>query len=240
MLRELNRVRTARAIASPITETLSIFALCAIVLVVGRAIVSGKLSAPEFVLAIGSLAVAGAALKPLTGIISDIQTCAPAATRLLALMNATPEPGHERGSPALARHTRAIEFKSVTFTYPGAPRPALNNVSLAIPHGARVAFVGANGCGKTTLVSLVPRLLDADSGDVLIDGTSVRSVGVRSLRRQIGLVPQEPILFAGSIAENIAHGTPATREDIIAAARRARAHDFVEPSRGPSCAIRRS
>lgn len=227
MLRELNRVRTARALASPLTETLSIFVLCGIVLVVGRAIVSGKIAAAEFVLAIGALAVAGASLKPLTGIINDIQTSAPAARRLLDLMHAAPEPGHERGLARLARHVQSIEFRGVSYTYEGSPRHAVDGASLVVKHGSRVAFVGPNGCGKTTLLSLVPRLLEAESGEVLIDGVPIRSVGVRSLRRQIGVVTQDAVLFAGSIGENIAYGTPATRAEVEGAARKARAHDFI-------------
>ncbi len=227
MLRELNRVRTARALASPLTETLSIFVLCGIVLVVGRAIVGGKIAAAEFVLAIGALAVAGASLKPLTGIINEIQTSAPAATRLIDLLRAVPEPGHDRGLARLARHSRSIEFRGASYTYSGAQRPAVDSVSLVVAHGSRVAFVGPNGCGKTTLLSLLPRLLEAGPGQVLIDGVPVETVGVRSLRRQIGVVTQDAVLFAGSIGENIAYGTPATREAVESAARKARAHDFI-------------
>ncbi len=227
MLRELNRVRTARALASPLTETLTIFVLCGIVLVVGRAIVSGRIAAAEFVLAIGALAVAGASLKPLTGIISDIQTSAPAAKRLLDLMHAAPEPGHDRGLERLPRHARSIEFRDVSYTYEGSPRPAVASVSLVVAHGSRVAFVGPNGCGKTTLLSLVPRLLEAGSGSVLIDGVPISRVSVRSLRRQIGVVTQDAVLFAGSIGENIAYGTPATRAEVESAAQKARAHDFI-------------
>ncbi len=227
MLRELNRVRTARALASPLTETLTIFVLCGIVLVVGRAIVSGKIAAAEFVLAIGALAVAGASLKPLTGIINDIQTSAPAAKRLLDLMHAAPEPGHDRGLERLPRHARSIEFRDVSYTYEGSPRPAVASVSLVVAHGSRVAFVGPNGCGKTTLLSLVPRLLEAGSGSVLIDGVPISRVSVRSLRRQIGVVTQDAVLFAGSIGENIAYGTPATRAEVESAAQKARAHDFI-------------
>ncbi len=227
MLRELNRVRTARALASPLTETLSIFVLCGIVLVVGRAIVSGRIAAAEFVLAIGALAVAGASLKPLTGIINDIQTSAPAATRLMELLRAAPESGHERGLRRLPRHAHSIEFRGASYTYAGAPRPAVDSVSLVVAHGSRVAFVGPNGCGKTTLLSLLPRLLEAGPGQVLVDGVPVETVGVRSLRRQIGVVTQDAILFAGSIGDNIAYGTPATRESVESAARKARAHDFI-------------
>jgi ABC-type multidrug transport system fused ATPase/permease subunit len=103
-------------------------------------------------------------------------------------------------------------------------------VSLNILHGEKIAIVGPNGCGKTTLVSLLPRLLvpDAGGGRVIIDGHDVAEFDLRSLRRQIGVVTQETVLFRGSIASNIAFGMPdATRERIIDAARRAHADEFI-------------
>ena len=142
-------------------------------------------------------------------------------------MHAAPEPGHDRGLERLPRHARSIEFRDVSYTYEGSPRPAVASVSLVVAHGSRVACVGPNGCGKTTLLSLVPRLLEAGSGSVLIDGVPISRVSVRSLRRQIGVVTQDAVLFAGSIGENIAYGTPATRAEVESAAQKARAHDFI-------------
>ncbi len=229
MLHELNRVRTARALASPLTEMLTIFLLCGIVLGVGNAIIKQQVKAESFILVIGALAVAGASLKPLTGIINDIQSTSPAAQRLRELLETPVEPGHERGLAKLPRHGSSIEFRDVTLTYAGAGTPALQGVSLLVKHGERVAFVGPNGSGKTTLLSLVPRLFDADSGSVLIDGQDIREVSVRSLRAQIGVVTQETVLFRATVAENIAYGNPsATRATIEAAAMRARASEFVE------------
>lgn len=228
MLRQLNRVRTARALASPLTEMLTILLLCGLVLGVGNAIIRGQISAEKFIGVLGSLAVAGASLKPLTGIINDIQTTSPAALRLRELLDTPIEPGHERGLPRLPRHERAIEFRDVSLTYAGATSPALQGVNVTVKHGERVAFVGPNGSGKTTLLSLVPRLFDADSGGVLIDGHDIREVSVRSLRAQIGVVTQETVLFRATVAENIAYGNPsATRARIEEAATRARAAEFV-------------
>jgi ABC-type multidrug transport system fused ATPase/permease subunit len=101
-------------------------------------------------------------------------------------------------------------------------------VDLTIGAAQTVAFVGPNGSGKTTLVSLVPRLLDPQQGKVLIDGTDISQVSMRSLRRQIALVTQESILFHASIADNIAYGKPrATREEILSAAKKAYVDEFV-------------
>ncbi|MFZ2875594.1 MAG: ABC transporter ATP-binding protein [Phycisphaerales bacterium] len=228
MLRELNRVRTARALASPLTEMLSIFLLCGLVLAAANAIVKQSIDPGDFIMAIGSLAVAGASLKPLTGIVNDIQATMPAADRLRQIMLSPPEPGHGPGLPRLPRHAQSIEFRGVGLTYSGATTPALRSISLRIPHGKRVAFVGPNGCGKTTLLSLVPRLFDPDTGAVLIDGRDLRDVSVRSLRQQVGVVTQDTVLFRATIRANIAYGCGwATQHDIEAAAVAARAHDFI-------------
>ena len=227
VLKELNRVRTARAIATPLTETLGLIALCAITLVAGRAILSGNVSPANFLLAVVSLAITGAALKPLTALVHDIQTSTPAAERLRELICLPPEPGHAPGLPRLARHERSIELRDVTLTYPGRTAPALRNISCTIPNGSRVAFVGPNGSGKTTLLSLINRVIEPDSGQVLIDGVDIATVGVRSLRRQVGVVTQETVLFRGTIRDNIAYGSWASDDLIFAAAKKARAHEFI-------------
>ncbi len=238
-MHEVNRVRTARALASPLTEMLSIFLLCAMTLGVGWIIINGfvinghpvKVAPHDFIVAMISLAIAGASLKPLTGIINDIQASAPAADRLRELLAMKHEPGHGFKLPRLPRHKESIEFRAVSLTYPNATRPAINGISLVIPHGKRIAFVGPNGCGKTSLLSLVPRLFDPDDnppGAVLVDGEDIRNVSVRSLRSQIGMVTQETVLFSGTVRSNIAYGTPSADDDtIIAAAKKARAHDFI-------------
>ena len=228
VLRELNRVRTARALASPLTEMLTIFLLCGLVLVAGRAIISGQIDPGNFILAIAALAVAGASLKPLTGIVNDIQTASPAADRLQQLLNAPQEPGHGFRLPRLPRHEKSLRFESVTFRYPGAATPALRGVDITLEHGKLYAIVGPTGSGKTTLLGLVPRLFDPDEGRVLVDGHDIREYSVRSLRAQIGMVTQEVVLFKGTVRSNIAYGADSVTDDaIIAAARKARAHEFI-------------
>lgn len=233
-MRELNRVRTARALASPLVEALTLFAIAGLTLIAINNIRVGVIEASSVIQVIVALGAAGASFKPLTGLVNDVQASAAAAERLSELMKGPTESGHEASLPKLPRHQHSVAFDHVTFTYPTAPRPALDAVSISISHGETVAVVGPNGSGKTTLLALVPRLFDPDMGPegrrgrVLIDGQDISRFSVRSLRRQIGVVTQETVLFKGTIRHNIAYGAEAATEAaIIAAAKRARAHDFI-------------
>ena len=122
----------------------------------------------------------------------------------------------------------AIRFEGVGFRYPGQDRPLYEGLDVTIPAGQRVGLVGPSGSGKTSFVKLIQRLHDVDRGRVTIDGQDVGEATQASLRRQVAIVPQEPVLFHRTLAENIGYGRPdATQEEIEAAARLANAHDFV-------------
>ena len=232
-MRQLMHVRTARALASPLVDLLVILSLGALVLVATKAIIDKHLEFEAFMTVLIALGAAGASLKPLTGIIADIQTSAGAADRLAEMMSRPTETGHGATLPKLPRHAKTIEFDSVTFTYPNKTEPALRDVSLDVTHGETVAVVGPNGSGKTTLLALVPRLFDPDTGVVRIDGQDITDVAVRSLRRQIGVVTQETVLFSGSIRANIAYGAQDTSDESIrAAAIKARADGFIQAMPG--------
>lgn len=121
-----------------------------------------------------------------------------------------------------------VLFESVDFTFPGAPAPVLHNINLEIPPGTFVGVVGQSGSGKSTLTKLLSRLYKPDAGRVLIDHYDIDKVELYSLRRQIGIVPQDPLLFTGSVAENIALTDPdATSDAIVAASTLACAHEFI-------------
>ena len=122
-----------------------------------------------------------------------------------------------------------IEFCGVSFRYyKGSEDAVLDNVSLHIPSGATVGIIGSTGCGKTTLVSMIPRLYDCDAGSVLVDGTDVRDYSIEKLREGVGMVLQKNVLFSGTIADNLRWGDPDAGDDeMIAAARSAQADKFV-------------
>jgi len=130
------------------------------------------------------------------------------------------------GRPGVAKGE--IVFDRVTFRYANQDAPIYTGFTLRIPPGERVALVGPTGGGKSTFIKLIQRLYDLEGGQILIDGTDISTVTQDSLRRAIAVVPQDPALFHRTIAENIAYGRPeASQDDIVEAARRARAHDFI-------------
>ncbi len=166
-------------------------------------------------------------IRKLANVHSKIQRASAAADRICAMMDRSPRVLDRKDTPFLPRHRQTVEFDRVGFSYQ-AGTPVLNGVSLTVRHGETIALVGPNGCGKTTLTSLLPRFWDVESGAIRIDGRDIREVPLRSLRRQVGIVLQETILFQDTIANNIAYGDPtAGRQAIIRAAERAYAHEFI-------------
>ncbi len=147
--------------------------------------------------------------------------------RICDLLDTPGESRRPEPPVALDRVQGRVELRDVSFGYDKS-RPVLSDISFTIAPGEMIGVVGRSGSGKSTLVSLIARLYDADHGQILIDGVDVRELDPRQLRRQIGMVPQEPFLFRGAVAENIAYGNAqAAPEQILLAAKQADAHDFI-------------
>jgi ATP-binding cassette, subfamily B, bacterial len=156
-----------------------------------------------------------------------ITRAASSAQRVFEVLDTPPDIYNEPGALTKDRLEGRVEFKQVSFSYEGA-QPALRDVSLVIEPGEMIGLCGSSGAGKSTFVNLICRFYDVTDGQILIDGVDVREYDVQWLRRQIGVVLQEPYLFHGTIAENIRYGNPdATEAQIIRAAKAANAHDFI-------------
>ena len=151
------------------------------------------------------------------------------ADRILEVLDTEPTVAPPADPVAPQELTGVVEFRDVTFTYPGAEDPVLANVSFTLTPGRTTAIIGSTGSGKSTLVNLIPRLYDVSSGEVLVDGVDVRRLDPDALWSRIGLVPQKPYLFSGTVASNLLYGRPdATPEQMWEALRIAQATDFVE------------
>ncbi len=224
------KVRIARALGSPLMEILAIVVLGTLAGIAAKNIIDGSLQFDMFLLSIGSLAVAGGSLRPLAGLVTELQASDAPAERLLEILHLPKE--EETQKPDLERHSASIVFDSVSFSYSEDTEPALKNFSVTIPHGQRVAIVGPNGCGKTTLISMLPRLLVPQSGTIKIDGVDIAMVNLKSLRDQLGVVTQDTVLFRGSIESNIRFGRDASHDEVVKAATQAHADTFIHQIEG--------
>jgi subfamily B ATP-binding cassette protein MsbA len=169
-------------------------------------------------------------VKRLSRVNANLQQAIAAATRIFEILDTHSEVHERPGAREIAGVARGIEFRDVSFAYDdGAGKSVLKSISFSARTGEVIALVGLSGAGKTTLVNLLPRFYDVTGGAILIDGVDVRDLRLKSLRRQIGIVTQDTVLFDDTIANNIAYGTPgAAAADIEAAARAAHAHEFIQ------------
>jgi ATP-binding cassette subfamily B protein/subfamily B ATP-binding cassette protein MsbA len=194
----------------------------------GRHVLEGRLSLGSLLVFLAYLGTLQGQLKALTGIYNALQETRASADRVLEILQVDAEVKDGPAPLPLPPVQGHIRLENVSYGYE-LGRPVLSNISLEVLPGQSMAIVGATGAGKTTLASLVPRFFDPWQGRVLIDGLDVRDVSLKDLRRQVGLVFQEPYLFPFTIAQNIAFGHPeASADDIEVAARAANIHDFIQ------------
>lgn len=221
------RQSVAAAAIVPFVQFFTAVALGIVIYVALLQSAEAQTTVGSFVSFITAMLMLLAPIKHLADVNAPLQRGLAAAESVFSLMD---EPGEtDAGTAQLPRARGAVHFESVTFRYPGTERPALENIDLSISPGETLALVGASGSGKTTLANLLPRFYPLEQGRILVDGQSIESLSLASLRASIALVSQEVVLFNDTVAANIAYGTLAdtSRDTIEAAARAAHAHDFI-------------
>jgi len=217
----------------PAVELLSALATVGILLYGGLQAVDGEIEIGVIVAFVAALNLFFDPIQQLSQLYTTYQSGMAALDKIFELLDEEPDLVDAPDAIELGRLRGEIELRDVSFGYGGGPDDedmvwALRDLSLTVPPGQTVALVGATGAGKSTIAKLVARFYDPTRGAVLVDGHDLRSVTQASLRRQLGVVPQEAFLFSGTIGENIAFGRPdATTEEIVAAARAVGAHDFI-------------
>jgi ABC-type multidrug transport system fused ATPase/permease subunit len=217
-----------RALYVPLLTFLPLLAQAAVLLFAGRMVVSGSMSTGTFVAFNLLLAMLVMPLRMIGMWVGQAQRATAAGERIFEVLDEPEEIADRPEAGPLGPGPGHIRFERVDFGYePG--RPVLEDIDLEVLPGRTVALIGRTGSGKTTLASLVPRFYDATAGRVLVDGRDVRDVQRRSLRREIGVISQDPFLFSASVRDNIAFGLPDAIHDAVeAAARAAQAHEFIE------------
>jgi subfamily B ATP-binding cassette protein MsbA len=227
--RSLMREAVPASALTPITHMAASVAVAIIIyLALSQSTGQAGASAGGFVSFITAMLLLIAPIKQLTTVSPMLQRGLAACESIFELLDSPAEA--ETGQRELLQARGEIEFDHVSFRYPGAERPALQNVSFTIPAGRTFALVGGSGGGKTTISALIPRFYEPTAGRILIDGVDTRELTLQSLRRHIALVSQDIVLFNDTVAHNIAFGSTEqkSREDIMAAAKAAYAWDFIQ------------
>jgi subfamily B ATP-binding cassette protein MsbA len=216
-----------QAISRPLMETLGGIALALAILYGGSQVIEGTMTTGELASFLAALLAAYKPMKNIANLNATLQQGLAAAQRVFNILDLAPSIDDKAGAVQLDKIRGDIRFTDVQFRYDDKGT-ALNGIDLDIPAGKTVALVGPSGAGKSTILNLIPRFYDANSGSVTVDGHDVRDVALESLRRCIGLVSQEISLFDDTIRANIAYGRPgATEEEITRAAIDADAHNFI-------------
>jgi ATP-binding cassette, subfamily B, bacterial MsbA len=215
-------------LASPVSEFLGILMVAGIVLYGGSLVLSenGELNASSFIVYIALFSQILRPAKAISDTFANIHSGVAAGERVLALIDEKPTITDEDNAIEIKHFNNNLCFENVSFGY--NERTVLDHISLKIPKGQSVALVGPSGGGKSTLMDLIPRFIQPDSGSIKLDGKDIKSFKIDSLRSMMGIVNQESILYNATVFANIAYGKPeSTMEEVVAAAKIANAHEFI-------------
>jgi subfamily B ATP-binding cassette protein MsbA len=216
------------AITSPVLEVVGIVGVAGIIWYGGSQVIQGAMTPGTFFSFLTAVFLMYTPIKRLASANNTIQQALAAADRVFTVLDVPTEAAQDTGTRSLDGVRSAIALQGVSFRYEGVEAWALTDISLTVRPGEVLALVGSSGAGKTTLVNLIPRFHDPTAGAILIDGVDLREIRLSALRRQIGIVSQETLLFDDTVGNNIAYGkNEATEAAITDAARAAFAHDFI-------------
>jgi ATP-binding cassette, subfamily B, bacterial MsbA len=227
LYRLVHRAQRVRAISSPLMDVLAGVAIGAVILYGGHQVIAGDRTPGTFFSFVTALLLAYQPMRALAGLNTGLQEGLAAAQRIFTVLDLEPEIRDRSGAEPLKIVRGEIAFDRVSFAYPNGAR-ALDNIDFIVPAGRTVALVGASGAGKSTILNLIPRFYDAQSGSVRIDDTDIRDATIASVRGALALVTQEIVLFDDTVRANIAYGRAGASEaEIIAAAVAAAADNFI-------------
>lgn len=215
------------ATLTPVVELVAAIGVTMIIWYGGNNVINGTITAGSLVAFLTYAVNISNPIKRLTRVIGNIQKALAAAQRVFMIIDMPEEIVEANNARLLPQVQGKVEFQNVTFAY-NEKGDVIKNLSFTVAPGEVIAIVGPSGAGKSTIANLLPRFYDVNKGDIKIDGYSVREVTLNSLREQVGIVPQETMLFNGSVYDNILYGRlDATQEEIETAAKAANAHDFI-------------
>lgn len=215
------------ATLTPVIEFLAAIGVTMIIWYGGREVINNSLTAGSLIAFLVYAVNLSNPIKRLSRVYGNIQRALAAAARVFEVLDTKPEIEDMPGAIPLPKINGHVALNNLTFEYK-IGEPALRHVDLSVNPGQVVAIVGPSGAGKTTIANMIPRFYDPTEGNITVDGIDIKTVTLRSLREQIGIVPQETILFNGSVYDNILYGNlNASREEVVGAAKAANAHNFI-------------
>jgi subfamily B ATP-binding cassette protein MsbA len=223
--REFMRVIRLKEFTKLVIDAITGLGIAVVLWYGGNLVIQGTITAGVFASVLVAIYMMFSPVKKIGEAYSGLQESRAHLERIDTLLNAEQE---EKGRIRIERFSESIRFEHVSFTFPGSSIPVLSDVNLEIRSGEVVAIVGRSGVGKSTLADLIPKFHTPSSGILTIDGININEIEIRSLRKQVGIVSQDIILFHDTVRENIAFGNPdASREEIVQAAKLAYADEFI-------------